>query len=127
MTLPEILVLLCAGLLLVVGAVHSIFGERLLLKPMFHRRGNKVLDNGLARMVLRFAWHLTTVLWLLLAYIICTVVFTPERAVPLTLWSVGLTFLAVGVFDLIVSKGRHIGWPILTAIGATALAAALTL
>jgi len=50
---------LCASasiaLLLLTGVVHSVGGEVYLIRPLFKYRGNRVLENSLARMVIRFA------------------------------------------------------------------------
>jgi ABC-type transport system involved in cytochrome c biogenesis permease subunit len=72
--------------LVIVSAVHSLLGEKLLLKPMFARRGNAVLESDLAR-------------------------------------TLGIGCLAVGLFDAIATRGRHVGWPVLTAIGVFCLTA----
>ena len=57
--------LLVGGLLsALIGIVHSVLGEKLLLGPLF-KRGElpKLLGSAtFARRTLRFAWHLTTVL-----------------------------------------------------------------
>ncbi|MGB7317625.1 MAG: hypothetical protein WBC85_06630 [Planktotalea sp.] len=110
--------------LLCVSAAHSYFGERLLLGPMFKRRGNGVLDSDLARMVLRGAWHLTTVMWLQMAVILAVLGFGEADLGRSVLWTLGIGFLGVGVADMIWSKGRHIGWPILVAVGGFCFAAA---
>jgi hypothetical protein len=36
---------------------------------------------------------------------------------------IGLSFLAMSLVSLIVSRGRHIGWPLLAATGTAALGA----
>lgn len=123
MSLFKLLIICAIAALGLVSLVHSIYGEKLLLRPMFKYRGNRVLENDLARMVLRFAWHLTSLLWILLAVIIYTVGFSPQHLTHIILLSVGIVFTAVGMFDLIVSRGRHVGWPILMAIGAFCMGA----
>ena len=109
--------------LLIVAFVHSFFGEKILLRPMFKYRGNKVLESKLARMVLRFAWHLTSLLWVFIAGMIYTAGFSPEHLPSVILLTFGAGFVGIGIFDLIASRGKHIGWPILTAIGACCLGA----
>lgn len=111
-----------AGLVLT-GAVHSILGERLLLRLLFAMRGNRVLDHWLARCVLRFAWHVTTLSWVMLAVILGSVALGVEDTARVALWSVGVGFTFAGVFDLIASRGRHVGWPMLLLTGLLALAA----
>jgi len=109
--------------LIIVSAVHSLLGEKLLLKPMFAKRGNAVLESGLARQVVRFAWHVTSLSWIMMAVILYFVGFSAGSllaVIPLTL---GVGFLAIGLFDAIATRGRHVGWPVLTAIGVFCLAA----
>jgi hypothetical protein len=38
----------------------------------------------------------------------------------------GVAFTTAGIFDAIGSRGRHVGWPLLTAIGVASLLAAAT-
>lgn len=109
--------------LVVTSVVHSVGGEIWLLRPLFKHRGNRVLDHPLARMVLRFAWHVTSVSWLVLAVILYALAFDEPHLRTVVLGGVGLSFTAVGVFDLFASRGRHIGWPLLLLTGLFALAA----
>lgn len=123
MTLFAAMIIAAIVCLIAVSALHSIAGEKLLLAPMFKRRGNKVLDNGLARLVLRFAWHLTSILWIMMAIILYVLVFSPDQLPSIILLTFGIGFTLVGIFDLIVSRARHVGWPVLTAIGVFCLIA----
>ena len=59
--------LVCAaGLILALGAVHSILGERYILSRLFRRSDLPRLFGSdlFTRRTLRFAWHLTTLAWL---------------------------------------------------------------
>lgn len=123
MTLSDGLALVAAVMLLVTGAVHSWGGEKFLFGPMFRQRGNRVLENPLARMVLRFAWHLTTLTWVILAAILVATVVAADQIGQVARLGVGSSFLAVGLFDMVASKGKHIGWPLLLLVGILALAA----
>lgn len=114
-------------LLAICALLHSIGGEIWLLRPMFRRRGNPVLESRLARMVLRFAWHLTALCWLLIAALLAVLIASNASLADLGFLITGAFFLAVGVFDLLISKGRHIGWPVLCAIGVFAIKAAQVL
>lgn len=118
-----LLISLGIACLIITAVVHSIGGEKYLLRPLFTHRGNHVLNHNLARMVLRFAWHITSVFWLLLAAILYTTAFLETYLGTFVLWSIGATFAAVGVFDLFASRGRHIGWPLLVLTGIFILAA----
>ena len=121
MTLTEICVIATIILLIITALIHSIAGERLLLQPLLKARGNRVLEHDLARMLLRYVWHLTSLVWLLIAMLLCFMTFTPERALSLSLLSTAAVFIPVGLFDLIASRGRHVGWPFLMLIGVVPL------
>lgn len=110
-------------LLLLVSAVHSWLGEKLLIKPMFSRRGNAVLESDLARRVIRYAWHATSLMWLMMAIMLYAVGFAAETLGITVLLTLGVGFLLSGIIDWIVTRGRHIGWWILTAIGVCCLGA----
>lgn len=111
-------------LLVICGLLHSIGGEVWLLRPLFHRRGNRVLESVLARQVLRFAWHLTSLCWVLIAALLAVLHQSGAAAADLGFLLTGGLFLTVGLFDLVVTRGRHIGWPVLCLIGVFALGAA---
>jgi hypothetical protein len=114
------LLLLTAVLLIVTALVHSVLGELRLIGPLVARREG-ILASDLARVVLRFAWHLTSVTWLVLGLILVQLVRNPGAA---RLWAAGATgvaFIGVGLFDAVASRGRHIGWPLLAGIGIAAL------
>ena len=124
MTLFQTCILGAIACLIIVTLAHSIFGETRLLQPLFKYRGNRVLESKLARMVLRFAWHLTSVMWIMMAVFLYRIGFSPaEELRPTILVTIGLGFLVVGLFDLILSRAKHIGWPPLVAIGILCLLA----
>ena len=118
----ELFLVASAGLLVFTATVHSVLGERRLLKPLF-KQTNGILASRLARFILRFAWHLTSLSWLVLAVILSTFQFQSAHAFSNALVATGVAFTAAGVFDAFGSRGRHIGWPLLTAIGIAALLA----
>jgi hypothetical protein len=111
-------------LLAICGLLHSIGGEVWLLRPLFNLRGNRVLDSFLARQVPRFAWHLTSLCWLLIAGLLAVLHQSGTAAADLGFLLTGGLFLAVGLFDLALTRGLHIGWHVLSPIGIFALAAA---
>lgn len=83
------------------------------------------LDSGimgidLARRVFRLAWHALSLLMLVSA---ASVLWpgTPRGLILL----IGAAWTATGLFDAVYTRGRHIGWPFLTASGLLAIAGAL--
>ncbi len=117
-----ILASLSAALLLLTAAAHSLLGERRLIGPLT-RGGQGLLASPYARFVLRAAWHVTSLSWIVLAVALVATTAFPGPATDYTLLATGTAFTAAGVIDVIGSKGRHIGWPLLLAIGLTALGA----
>lgn len=105
------------------AALHSWGGERFLLRPMFNERGNRVLESGRARMVLRLAWHVTSLSWLILAFILFGTAFSVQDLPRIVLTGIGSGFVFAGLGDLVLTKGQHMGWPVLLATGVFALLA----
>ena len=126
MTLTQGLITAAIVALGLVSFLHSYFGEKLLLAPMFKRRGNAVLENELARKVLRGAWHLTSFLWVIMAIILYSLSFNFGILADTILLTFGVGFLMAGLYSLLLSRGRHIGWPVLSAIGILSFAAYAT-
>lgn len=107
-----------AALMLVTGITHSILGEAKLIGPLLRER-HGVLSSGFARTIIRYAWHVTSVL---MAGSAITVAWP---GVPVALIRViGAIWLALGIVSLIWTRGKHIGWPVLSAAGICALVGA---
>jgi hypothetical protein len=120
LTMSDGLILTAAILLAVTASAHSVLGEQRLIGPLLARREG-VLASDLARVVIRFAWHLTSVTWAILALILVQLVRDPATA---RLWAAagtGVAFTGLGLFDAVATRGRHVGWPLLAGIGIAAL------
>ncbi len=100
--------------------VHSFLGERRLIQPLL-KIDQGIMAVDLARKVFRFAWHAMAILMLVSA----ALVIWPETPRSLILLT-GAAWLAVGLFDAVYTRGRHIGWPLLSASGLFALIGAST-
>lgn len=106
---------LAAAAMVITAAIHSWAGEAKLIGPLL--RGHEApLDNPQSRKVMRSAWHLTSAFMVICA----AVVAWPQTPRSLVLL-VGGFWLVLGLFSLISSKGKHVGWPTLIASGALAL------
>jgi hypothetical protein len=114
---------LAAGTMIVTALTHSILGEIRLIQPIL-RSETKLMRHPLARQVVRFAWHLTSVQWFVLAYFLLRPVWGGAPIDREFILVIGVAHLLVGIFDAIVTRGKHVGWPLLTATGVFALAAA---
>jgi hypothetical protein len=114
--------LLCtAAILLVVTALaHSALGERRLIGPLLARREG-VLSSDSARIVLRFAWHGTSLTFAVLALILVQLARDPVTARFCAAMGTGVAFTGAGLFDAIATRGRHVAWPLITGIGIAAL------
>jgi len=112
-----------ASLLLVVTmCVHSVMGQRRLVRPLLDE-GAGVMKHSLARFIVPFAWHLTSGIGLVVATILFAWAWAPDQARTVGLAATGIAFTASGLIDAIGSKGKHIGWAPLTLIGLFSLAA----
>ena len=102
------------------AVVHSVFGEKRLIGPILALNGG-ILLVPLARQVLRFAWHLTSVLMLVSAVLVIWP-GTPLGLIQIT----GAAWLAAGFLDAVYTQGKHIGWPFLSGAGICALLSTLS-
>jgi len=110
MNLPLVI---AAVLSVLIGIAHSVLGEKLLLGPLF-RRGElpKLLGSStFARRVLRFTWHLTTVLAVGIGVVIWHLASSPLD--PQAVWilrALSITFGVSTLISLIGARGKHFSW-----------------
>ena len=74
-------------------------------------------DVAFTKGTLRFVWHLTTVAWWGLAYL----VFSAAQSglpVTLTLRVIAVVALVSGLFPLFFTRGRHLSWIVFFVVGA---------
>ena len=116
-----------ALLAIAVGAVHSILGERYIIRPILRRADLPQLfgDDSFTRQTIRFAWHLTTVAWFGLAAILIVLSgpFISIRVGDGVVFAIALTFLVTTIVALAGSRGRHLSWVVFAAITALCLLA----
>jgi hypothetical protein len=114
-----ILLTVAAAAMIVTALVHSYYGERRLIGPLV------ALDAGLlasprVKGMVRFSWHFTSVLKLLCALVVAWP-GTPRPPIA----AIGFVWLVVGLYSLVKSSGRHVGWPPLLIAGGCAIAGAM--
>jgi hypothetical protein len=118
----SVLYALAAALAVGVGIAHSVLGERYILIRLFRRSDLPRLFGGteFTVLTLRFAWHLTTVAWFGFAAFFWSMAqgWLPSAVVAPILSFVFLTSAAI---TGLVSRGRHLAWPVFLAIGVIAL------
>jgi hypothetical protein len=113
--------LIAAAILAVaIGIAHSWLGERFIIVRLLRRDNLPALfgDDTFTGHTLRFAWHLTTVAWWGLAAIL-GLLAGALPAIPVgqgVLLVIGLTFLASAVLAVVLTRARHLSWPVFLAI-----------
>jgi len=117
-----LLLLLAALLTILIGAAHSILGERYVL-PLLLRRPDlpKLLGSSeFTARTLRFVWHLTTIAWWGFAAFFF---LTAQGPVPYQSAAAVLAyvFLASAVLTAVASRFRHFAWLVFLVIGLIAL------
>ena len=115
---------LAALLIVGLGLAHSVLGERYILARLF-RRSNLRKIFGSANFTvqtLRFAWHITTVAWFGLAALLFTA-SQGELNSHSALKIIGYTAFASGFLPLVITRGRHLSWLVMFAVGGLALTA----
>ena len=119
------LAFIAAGVLCVVtAAIHSLLGEIRLIGPVISSQA-RIMREPLARQVLRFAWHWTSVLWLVIAGVLVTA-GTGSFVDRTVLLAIATAHLLGGLADAVLTRGKHIGWPFILSIGALTLFAVIT-
>lgn len=93
---------------------HSIVGEKRLIGPLLAREID--LLSGYRASLVRFAWHFTSLLMIVTAFVVAWP-GTPVSLIKIT----GAVWLIAGVLDAILTRGKHIGWPLLSVAGLLAL------
>ena len=117
MSTEGLLYLIAALLVFGIGVAHSVLGERYILIRLFRRNDLPKLFGGteFTSRTLRFAWHLTTIAWWGAAALFFAMAQWPitQGLVSLIL---GVTFLATTVVTFVISRGRHLAWPVFLVI-----------
>lgn len=113
---------LAAILMFLLGLAHSVLGERYILVRLFRREGLPKLFGGTAftTRTLRFAWHITTVLWwgfAALLWQVATGSITPADVLTV----IACTSIVAGLLPLVITRGRHLSWLVLFVVGGIAL------
>lgn len=112
-----------AVLAIVMGAAHSVLGERYILIRLFRRPNLPKLfgsDDFTVR-TLRFAWHMTTLAWWGFAALLCIYGSRAgDEAARLALAAIAATFLASAVMAFAGSRGKHLAWIVFLAIALAA-------
>ena len=112
--MTPIFLYLAAASTVVTAFAHSYFGEKLLISKILLMHTG-ILAFERARVLIRFAWHLTSLMWLVqaIALIDNAIIIHDFKYIAGT----GAVHLIAGLYDCYATKGKHMGWPMLTATG----------
>ncbi len=109
-----------AAFMAATAVTHSLLGEKRLIGPLLRDRGG-VMASGFARTIVRYAWHVTS------ALMVGSALTVSWPGVPMGLIQViAAIWLALGAVSLISTRGKHVGWPVLSAAGLCALIGSVT-
>ena len=104
--------LISAIIIIVIGVVHSIVGEKLIIIPTLKLELPQIGGSDLiAGRTLRFAWHLTTLVWWAIAAMLISFAnqpLTPPAMIAVQIFSVA--FFLSGITSLVIARGKHFSW-----------------
>lgn len=109
---------IAALLIYAIALAHSILGEWLIIIPLSRTELPTLLGREHAmQRVLRFAWHLTTVILFGLATLVAYwSIIESESAITTMSEAVAVTFAASSVLSLILTRARHFSWYVFAVI-----------
>ena len=113
---------LAALLIVALGVAHSVLGERYILVRLFRRTDLPKIfgSSDFTVRTLRFAWHVTTIAWFGLAALVFAA-SQGDLSSQNALRIVGYTAIASGLLPLVITRGKHLSWLVLFAIGGLVL------
>lgn len=118
------MLLLASSFVFLTGLAHSYLGERFILMRLFRVQQLPKLIGGTAFTVgtLRFAWHLTTVAWWGVAYLLFLAA-GGSLSKDQVLTVIGITSLVSAALPLYFTRGKHFSWIVFLIVGALLLVA----
>lgn len=104
-------------LMAALALVHSVLGERYILIRLFRRADLPKLfgSDDFTKRTLRFAWHLTSVVWLGVAALIF---WLAEGDAAGALRVIAVTALVSAIVAAVGSRFRHLSWMVFLVVGA---------
>ena len=102
---------LAAVLIALLSIAHSFLGERYILTRLFKRDNLPKLFGGteFTTRTLRFAWHVTSVVWFGIAVILWQA-SSGSLDQKFVVKTIGYTSIASGFLPLLITRGRHLSW-----------------
>jgi hypothetical protein len=110
-------------LLILIGFIHSFFGEKYILIRLFNRDNLPKLfgSDWFTKRILRFAWHLTTIAWWGFAAILYFLYNPSENVRSEILITIAMVFTISGVVSFCFSHGKHLSWLFFFSIACSSL------
>ncbi|MCG8433112.1 MAG: hypothetical protein MJA83_03655 [Gammaproteobacteria bacterium] len=109
-----------ALIIVTIGLLHSILGERLVLRPIDNLENLPKLLGSRVFMfrTLRFAWHITSiVLWTVAGVLVTFARQHPIVVTEMQAMLIAISMLLCAVIAGAVSHGRHFSWILFAASG----------
>jgi len=113
---------IAAILTLILSLAHSYLGEKYIVGHIVKMQDfpAKTGDVRRTHMVIRLAWHVTSLTWLGIAGLLAYLHFDRSNAFIAVLYMVVIVFVLSGAMSLIWVKGKHLSWAFFFAIAALA-------
>jgi hypothetical protein len=110
--------IVAAVLCLAIGFIHSYLGERFILIRLFRNSQIPHLfgSDYFTKRTIRFAWHLTTIAWWGLGYLVWSISQGTANLEHDVLNTVGVVFLLSGAFAITATRGKHLSWVVFWSI-----------
>lgn len=105
--------LVAAGTTIFIAAAHSYLGEKRIFPRLLDREPPPTLGGSasLMRSIVRWAWHLTSLAWVALAFIVIALLNDPSQLRQF-IGAIVAGYLGIGaVVTFATTRGRHIAWP----------------
>ncbi len=114
--------LFIAGMLaFAIGVVHSALGEKYVVVPLCGENCPPLgKSRTFMRQIIRFGWHLTTVLFWGFAALLINMSLA-SRGILTARAIVGWTFFAAAVVSVVGTKGKHYSWVVFAVIAGLVL------
>jgi hypothetical protein len=110
-----------SALACVAALVHSLIGELKVYRPLFAATEfSGAMQSQTWRRVTRAVWHLPSVCWLLMASMV--LLLARDSAYdPIPFYFASAVYATSALGNFVATRGRHIGWVVLTAAAALLL------
>lgn len=109
---------LAAMLIVLTAVAHTVLGERFIISRLLRRDLPRLFgDDRFTKNTLRFAWHVTSIAWLLMAWILVVAASAPDsRFRSAVLTAIAVASAVSAVLPLYFTHARHLSWVAFAAV-----------